>query len=139
MKSAPSSLGQRGKHPRPVAVAPRSEGTQAGDRSMLGGMVAARSRLADGLASSYGWPAAPRTGSSGGAKMADHIRNPIEWGWDQIRLAALTMVSLARSLRGSQESRHASLPAVCRIKAADLRDVLGRGLGDFGAYRTDVI
>ena len=71
--------------------------------------------------------------------MADHIRNPIEWGWDQIRLAALTVVSLDRSLRGSQESRDASLPAVCRIKAADLRDVLVRGLGDFGAYRTDVI
>ena len=71
--------------------------------------------------------------------MADHIRNPIEWGWDQIRLAALTVVSLDRSLRGSQESRDAPLPAVCRIKAADLRDVLVRGLGDFGAYRTDVI
>ena len=31
------------------------------------------------------------------------------------------------------------MPAVRRIKAADLRDVLVRGLGDFGAYRTDVI
>ena len=69
----------------------------------------------------------------------DHIRNPIEWGWDQIRLAALTVGSLGRSLLGSQESRYAPLPAVCRIKAADLRDVLIRGLGDFGAYRTDVI
>jgi uncharacterized membrane protein len=47
--------------------------------------------------------------------------------------------SLGRSLLGSQESRYAPLPAVCRIKAADLRDVLIRGLGDFGAYRTDVI
>jgi uncharacterized membrane protein len=71
--------------------------------------------------------------------MAEHIRNPIEWGFDQIRLAALTVVSLDRSLRGSQESRDAPLPTVCRIKAADLRDVLVRGLGDFGAYRTDVI
>lgn len=69
----------------------------------------------------------------------DHIRNPIEWGYDQIRLAALTVESLGRSLRGSQESRYAPLPGVCRIKAADLRDVLVRGLGDFGAYRTDVI
>jgi len=69
----------------------------------------------------------------------DHIRNPVEWGWDQIRLAALTVESLGRSLRGSQESRYAPLPAVCRIKAADLRDVLIRGLDDFGAYRTDVI
>jgi uncharacterized membrane protein len=69
----------------------------------------------------------------------DHIRNPIEWGWDQIRLAALTVGSLGRSLRGSQASQYAPLPAVCRIKADDLRDVLIKGLGDFGAYRTDVI
>jgi uncharacterized membrane protein len=69
----------------------------------------------------------------------DHIRNPIEWTWDQITLAALTVGSLGRSLEGSEESRHAAPPAVCQIKAADLRDVLVRGLGDFGAYRTDVI
>ena len=25
----------------------------------------------------------------------DHIRNPIEWGWDQISLAALTVAVLA--------------------------------------------
>jgi uncharacterized membrane protein len=69
----------------------------------------------------------------------DHIRNPIEWGCDHIALAALTLGSLGRSLRGSQESLNTPLPAVCRIKVADLRDVLIKGLGDFGAYRTDVI
>ena len=69
----------------------------------------------------------------------DHIRNPIEWGWDQISLAALTLGSLGRSLRGSEESRRAQLPAVARIKTADLRDALMRGLEDFEAYRTDVI
>ena len=69
----------------------------------------------------------------------DHIRNPIEWGFDQIRLAALSMESLGRSVRGSEESRHAPPPAIRRIKAADLRDVLVRGLDDFEAYRTDVI
>jgi uncharacterized membrane protein len=90
---------------------------------------------------SHGWPAALELESSGGAKMAsqDHIRNPIEWGWGQILLAALTVGSLGRSLQGSQESRYAPLPAVSRIKTADLRDVLIRGLDDFGAYRTDVI
>jgi uncharacterized membrane protein len=31
------------------------------------------------------------------------------------------------------------LPAVRRIKAADLKDVLMKGLEDFGAYRSDVI
>jgi uncharacterized membrane protein len=71
--------------------------------------------------------------------MAEHIRNPIEWGFDQIRLAALTVGSLGRSVRGSQESWDAAMPPVRRIKAADLRDVLVRGFGDFGAYRTDVI
>jgi uncharacterized membrane protein len=71
--------------------------------------------------------------------MAEHIRNPIEWGFDQIRLAARTVGSLGRSVRGGQESRDAAMPRVRRIKAADLRDVLVRGLGDFGAYRTDVV
>ena len=69
----------------------------------------------------------------------DHIRNPIEWVYDQIRLAALTLGSLNRSLRGGEESQDAPLPAVCRITTADLRDVLLKGLDDFGAYRTDVI
>ena len=71
--------------------------------------------------------------------MAEHIRNPIEWGFDQTKLAALTAGSLGRSVRGSQESRDAAMPAIRRIKAADLRDVLVRALGDFEAYRTDVI
>jgi uncharacterized membrane protein len=69
----------------------------------------------------------------------DHIRNPVEWAWDQIWLAALTVGSLGRSLRGSEESLSAPLPGVCGIKTADLRDVLIKGLGDFGAYRTDVV
>src|SRR4030095_15429434 len=81
---------------------------------------------------------APRIGSSGNI-MAEHIRNPIGGRGDQIRLAALTLRSLDRSVRGSQESRYAPRPAIRRIKAADLRDVLVRGLGDFGGYRTDVI
>ena len=54
--------------------------------------------------------------------MAEHIRNPIEWGFDQIKLATPTVGSLGRSVRGSEESRHAAMPAVRRIKAADLRD-----------------
>jgi uncharacterized membrane protein len=69
----------------------------------------------------------------------DHIRNPIEWGWDQITLATLTVGSLGRSLGGSEESRNAPLPAVCRIKVSNLRDALVGGLDDLGAYRTDVI
>jgi uncharacterized membrane protein len=69
----------------------------------------------------------------------DHIRNPIEWGFDQIRLAALAVGSLGHSLRGSEESRSAPLPAIRRIKARDLKDVLARGFSDFEAYRSDVM
>jgi uncharacterized membrane protein len=69
----------------------------------------------------------------------DHIRNPIEWGVDHIRLAALALGSLDHSLRGSDESRSDPLPAIRRIKAADLKDVLARGLSDFQAYRSDVV
>jgi uncharacterized membrane protein len=69
----------------------------------------------------------------------DHIRNHVEWGFDQARLAVLTVGSLGRSVRGSQESRDAAMPPVRRIKAADLGDVLVRGIDDFEAYRTDVI
>src|SRR5262245_66174387 len=69
----------------------------------------------------------------------DHIRNPIEWGFDQIRLAALAAGSLGHSLRGSEESWIAPLPVIRRIKAADLNDVLARGLSDFETYRSDVV
>jgi len=69
----------------------------------------------------------------------DHIRNPIEWGFDQFRLAAAAVESLGHSLRGSEETRNAELPEIRRIKLADLKDVLARGLGDFEAYRSDVM
>ena len=68
-----------------------------------------------------------------------HIRNPIEWGWDYVKIAAHIAGSLGRSLRGAEESRHAPLPAVRRIEPADLRDALAKGFSDFGEYRTDVI
>lgn len=69
----------------------------------------------------------------------DHIRNPIEWGFDQIRLGVLAVGSLGHSLRGREESRAAPLPAIRRITSTDLKDVLARGFGDFEAYRSDVI
>ena len=69
----------------------------------------------------------------------DHIRNPIEWGVDQLKTANLAVERAGHSLRRPAETRYAPLPAVRRIELADLRDVLARGLSDFGAYRTDVI
>jgi uncharacterized membrane protein len=67
------------------------------------------------------------------------IRNPIEWSWDQLRHAALAAGSAGRSLRRVGTTLHSPAPAVRRIAAADLREVLAKGLADFGAYRTDVV
>ena len=68
----------------------------------------------------------------------DHIRNPLEWGWDQVRHAGLAAGSAARAIRG-RDRAGAPTPTVRRIWAADLRDALAKGLDDFSAYRTDVI
>jgi uncharacterized membrane protein len=80
---------------------------------------------------------ASRTGGSRATSKA--IRNPIEWGWDQLRLATLAVGSAGRSMRRIGENLHSPAPPVRRIGVADLRDVLAKGLDDFGAYRTDVI
>jgi uncharacterized membrane protein len=69
----------------------------------------------------------------------DHIRNPIEWSVDQLRTANLAVARASHSLRSHETADHVSLPAIRRITVADLKDVLARGLSDFGAYRTDVI
>ncbi len=69
----------------------------------------------------------------------DRIRNPLEWGADQLRNANLAVGRAGHSLRRPAEARDAPLPAIRRIELADLRDVLVRGLSDFGAYRTDVM
>ena len=68
----------------------------------------------------------------------DHIRNPLEWSFDQLRSASLAMGSLVYALRGSQTGDGALL-AVNKIKAADLWEALVKGFSDFGAYRTDVV
>lgn len=67
------------------------------------------------------------------------IRNPIEWSWDQLRLAAGAAGTAGRSLRRVGQTLHSPAPAVRRIAPAELRDVLAKGVADFGAYRTDVI
>jgi uncharacterized membrane protein len=67
--------------------------------------------------------------------MEDHIRNPIEWGWAQIKGAGHAVGSAGRSAHGAV----AEAPQVRKIAPADLKDALRRGLDDFGAYRTDVI
>lgn len=63
-----------------------------------------------------------------------HIRNPIEWMADEFGLAARHARATAHSIHGSPGA-----PAIRRIAVADLREVLRKGLEDFGACRTDVL
>jgi uncharacterized membrane protein len=70
--------------------------------------------------------------------MTMQIRNPIEWAFDQIKLTAQAVGSAGRAVRGAAKDRRAP-PAVRRIAVADLRDVLARGVDDFGAFRDDVV
>lgn len=63
-----------------------------------------------------------------------HVRNPIEWGVDQLRSAGHAIEAAGRAHYHAQEA-----PAVRRIGIADLVDCLGRGVDDFAAARTDVV
>jgi len=71
--------------------------------------------------------------------MQQHIRNPIEWGWDSLKNTGRAMNAAGQTIEGAWEGRDRTIPAVQRITGADLRDVLREGFKDFGAYRTDVI
>ena len=67
------------------------------------------------------------------------IRNPIEWGADQLKQAAQHAQSVGSSMRGAGTGTEGRHLVVRRIETADLRDVLAKGLSDFGSYRTDVV
>ena len=69
----------------------------------------------------------------------DHIRNPVEWSVDQLKTASVAVGQAGHAVRGDERARHAPLPAVRRIGLADLREVLAQGVGDFAAYRSDVL
>ena len=69
----------------------------------------------------------------------DHIRNPIEWGADQLKVAGSMIGEASHSLAGSEEARDGALPQVRHIELADLKDALMKGVDDFAAYRSDVI
>ncbi len=66
------------------------------------------------------------------------IRNPVEWGWEALNDAAVVVTGAGRAVLHVQDQR-APAPAVRRITIGDLREVIARGVDDFGAYRTDVI
>src|SRR5437667_256205 len=67
-----------------------------------------------------------------------HIRNPVEWGVDQLRLAGPAGGSVGRAGRRAREL-HMPAPAVQRIGVAEIRDALVQGVEDFAAFRTDVV
>src|SRR5260221_2293512 len=71
--------------------------------------------------------------------MHNHIRNPIEWGWDSLKNTGHAMEQAAQTMDGAWEGHDAAMPTVRRIGAADLREALRKGFADFGAYRTDVV
>jgi|RhiMethySRZTD1v2_1073278.scaffolds.fasta_scaffold589428_2 uncharacterized membrane protein len=71
--------------------------------------------------------------------MQQHIRNPIEWGWDSLKRTGRAMGTAGQTMDGAWEGHDRTVPAVRRITPADLKAVLRQGFEDFGAYRTDVI
>jgi len=67
------------------------------------------------------------------------IRNPVEWGWDQIKGAATAVDSVAHEEPEALHALRRGHPTVRRIGVADIRGALTDGLADFGAARTDVL
>jgi uncharacterized membrane protein len=67
------------------------------------------------------------------------IRNPVEWGYDVIRGTVRGVGHKAHDWNRPRETLSDAAPVVQRIAITDLADVLKKGLGDFGACRTDVI
>ena len=67
-----------------------------------------------------------------------HIRNPAEWAVHQVFHAGSAAKSVAQSVIGADQTGHVAPPTVRRIALGDLVEVLKKGMGDTGAYRTDV-
>lgn len=67
------------------------------------------------------------------------IRNPVEWGWENLKSATSAVGRTADSLGHVEEARSGALPEVRRIGLADIRQALKRGFDDFAAYRTDIV
>ncbi len=66
------------------------------------------------------------------------IRNPVEWGVDQMKLAGAAAGSVGHAIGETADASRARTPAVRRIALNDLRDVLKKGFEDFAACRSDV-
>jgi uncharacterized membrane protein len=66
------------------------------------------------------------------------IRNPLEWGADQFKHAAEAVGSVGRAGTHTRQRWGSPMPAIRRIRIAELKPVLAKGLEDFGSCRTDV-
>ena len=64
------------------------------------------------------------------------IRNPLEWGTDQLRHVASHLASSGLSTSGAPQSQDARIAS---ITMADLSDALIKGVDDFKACRSDVV
>ena len=67
------------------------------------------------------------------------IQMPIGWGWDRLRVAALSIGSSRDEEYWPLQARQTAVPALRRIGLADLKLALAKGVQDFEANRTDVI
>jgi len=67
------------------------------------------------------------------------IRNPVEWGMSQVKLAAHVMEHASHAVYHPDEDLDTLAPVVHHIQASDLRDAIMSGIEDFRAYRTDVV
>src|SRR5262249_5056678 len=72
----------------------------------------------------------------GGTDMT--IRNPIEWGYDQLRITAAAVGSAGRAVM-SPEERAQAVPEIRHIQLRDLTEALSEGVDAFLVHRTDVI
>lgn len=71
--------------------------------------------------------------------MATNIRNPIEWGMDQLGSAGRHAEDIGHTLHGEGEIAATELPTIGRLRKGDLRDALRRGWQDMQASRTDAL
>lgn len=67
------------------------------------------------------------------------IRNPVEWGVDQFKHAALAFETAGQVGRHTLDALHSPPPEVRHITLASLADVLAKGIDDFASFRSDVI
>ena len=68
-----------------------------------------------------------------------HIRNPVEWGVEQLRLTAGFLESVGHVRSNTRQNLHAPPPSVRKIGVHDLWDVVCAGFVELGEYRTDII